>query len=162
MASPVGTNIAHVPTKELRAVVKSNTAFGVQQELIAEQLEISIPTLRKHYAREISLGTANMVGAVAAELYRKAMNQAGGMPAVTAAIFILKARGQWRDQHQTVAHTGADGETLPGSTLVVPLQVYIPDNGRDPHLHKPVSEMKLIEATAIKALPRNRKAKIPA
>lgn len=127
----------HKPTHETRGLVRALTGFGIEQCHIADKLGISEPTLRKHYRAEIDAGTPDLIASVAGKLYKKAMDDKGGMPAVTAAIFILKARGKWRDS-QSIEHVNADGSPLVADKR--PIVVMLPDNGRDtpaPRLVRP-------------------------
>lgn len=137
------TNVKHEPTKETRSLVKALTSFGIDQSAIAAKIGVSEPTLRKHYRDEIDTGTTDLVATVANKLFNRAMTEKG-MPGVTAGIFILKARGKWRDA-QVVEHTDANGGQIVdrGRQVVVVL----PDNGRDvtPRLNPP----KIIEGEAV-------------
>ena len=140
----------HVPTKATRDTVKWLTGFGIEQIHIAAKLGITVKTLRKHYSSEVELGTAEVVGAVAGALFKKAMDPKGGMPAVTSAIFILKTRGRWKES-SVIEHTGADGGPMPTSQSNV--VVVLPDNNRDPQLAGPRERpMKIIEGRASQKL----------
>ena len=139
------SNVKHVPTAATRSLVSSLTGFGIEQEHIASELGISPRCLRTHYKKEVDNGTSKIVARVAAALYKKATDPKGGMPSVTAAIFMLKARARWRDV-STVEHTGQDGAPLPtnGATSV---QIILPDNGRDhPSQLRGARVVKQIEA----------------
>lgn len=93
--------------------------YGIPEDDIALSLDISAPTLRKHYRRELDLGHVKANSAVAQSLYKKAL--ADGASSVTAAIFWLKTRAGWKE---TVVseYTGKDG---------APLQVVIKRYGKD-------------------------------
>lgn len=139
------SNVKHVPTATTRTLVSSLSGFGIEQEHIAAELGISPRCLRTHYKKEINTGTSKVVARVAAALYKKAIDPKGGMPSVTAAIFITKVRGKWREV-QTIEHSGADGAPLPanGATSV---QIILPDNGRDhPSQLRGARVVKQIEA----------------
>lgn len=49
---------AHKPTAALRRKVAAAAGGGMRQEDIAKALGITVPTLRKHYADELSAGAA--------------------------------------------------------------------------------------------------------
>jgi len=138
----------HVPTAKTRGMVMALSGFGIEQEHIAGQIGVSLKTLRKHYKREIEQGTSKVVGDVAGSLYKKAMDPKGGMPSVTAAIWITKTRGKWRETIVSEL-SGADGSPLPVANNTV---IVLPDNGRDPELVRQIlaPPMKLIEAKPIK------------
>ena len=135
----------HKPTPETRNLVRTLTGFGIEQEHISAKLGISHVTLRKHYRAEIDAGTPDLIAAAAASLYKRMMDPKGGMPAVTAAIFILKARGKWRDA-QVVEHTDGNGNPLQADKR--PIVVMLPDNGRSEKPMKLVTP-KTIEGEAI-------------
>ena len=56
---------------------------------------ISKPTLERHYREELDRGEVEANAKVAESLYRKATSD--GSQAVTAAIFWLKTRAQWKE-----------------------------------------------------------------
>lgn len=90
-------------------------AYGVPHLDIARIIGVSRPTLEKHYPDELDLGTTRMISAVAGRLYSIGMRtetveQPGpngtvrlvevplvDRSTVAALIFILKARGGWRE-----------------------------------------------------------------
>lgn len=78
--------------------------YGVPEDDIALTVDISGPTLRKHYRRELDLGHVKANAAVAQSLYKKATGD--GTSAVTAAIFWLKTRAGWKETVVT-EHSGA-------------------------------------------------------
>lgn len=136
--------VKHVPTAETRKKVEMLTAFGVEQELIAAEVGLKdSKALRRNYEREIEGGTARMLAAVAASLFKKATDPKGGMPSVSAAIFILKARGQWRDQFQKIEVEGTGTPIMGG-----PTNVYMPDSAR----HAP----PILEATPARRIESRR------
>ncbi len=98
----------HEPTDRDRKTVESMAAYGIPRPDIAAVIGISEPTLRKYYADELATATAKANAKVAETLYRKATDQKISGPSVTAAIFWLKTRAQWRetDRHEI---TGPDG-----------------------------------------------------
>lgn len=81
---------AHEPTEAQRSRVTVLASFGVTQAAVADSLGVSVPTLCKHYRRELDIGGVRANVAVAAALFRMAM--AGN---VAACIFWLKARAGW-------------------------------------------------------------------
>jgi len=84
---------AHKPTERDRETVKAMVKWGIPQTEIAGVLKISEPTLRKHYREEINSATPEMIRMVADSLFKQALD--GN---VTAGIFILKARGGWKER----------------------------------------------------------------
>ena len=138
-----GRQAAHVPTKVTRKLVSELVGFGIEQPHIAERLGITDRTLRKYYKSELETGQSLLVSKVAASLFKKAMSPKSGMPGVTAAIFILKTRGRWKEA-TVVEHTGSDGAPLQtGGANVV---LVLPDNNRNAHLFESGKQHALIEA----------------
>lgn len=101
-----GGRPSHKPTDATRKQVETLAGFGITEDDIAMSLEISKPTLIKHYRRELDMGHIKANSAVAQSLYKKATGE--GASAVTAAIFWLKTRAGWKE---TVVneHSGPDG-----------------------------------------------------
>ena len=85
----------YAPTDKEREQVRTMTVAGVQQDIIAEVIGVSEPTLRKYFYQEISTSTAIANARVAASLFRMATDSE--KPNVAAAIFWMKCRAQWRD-----------------------------------------------------------------
>jgi len=82
------------PTPEQRRMVKSLSALGIRQEEIALIMEITPPTLRRHFRDELDRGGVEANSQVAQALFKLAL--AGN---VTAMIFWLKSRAGW---HQSI------------------------------------------------------------
>jgi hypothetical protein len=141
---------AHVPDDQTRAIVEAMSAYGIEQENIAEHLGITRKTLAKHYKRQLDGATTRMITKVAGALYKRAIDPKAGMAGVTAAIWLTKTRAGWRES-SVVQHTGADGAALPSATHIGEVRLYLPDNRRDPVLAGPV-----IEGEPVKALARPR------
>ena len=95
MATP-----AHKPTAEDRQRVETMAGVGISEKDIALVLDVSEPTLRKHYRRELDVGHIKANSAVAASLYAKATGN--GPQAVAAAIFWCKTRMGWRDPNSVM------------------------------------------------------------
>lgn len=95
---------SHSPTPETRRQVEALASSGTQYELIARVVDISVPTLTKHYADVLEVAAAKANAMIAQSLYRRALSNDKG--AVAAAIFWLKSRAGWRD-HGPVDDTNA-------------------------------------------------------
>jgi hypothetical protein len=96
---------AHAPEPAGRRQVEAMSAYGVPEADIARVLGIDPKTLRKHYRDELDTGSIKANSRMAENLYRKAMGD--GPQAVTATIFWLKTRAQWKEttvQEQHVTH----------------------------------------------------------
>jgi hypothetical protein len=96
-----------MPTAFQRHQVKKMVGFGFKQDAIAELIlnssthkPISAKTLREKFPREIQTGKTAMLTNVANALYTKALGH--GTQSVTAAIFIMKTQGGWRDKIDVV------------------------------------------------------------
>jgi hypothetical protein len=92
------------PVEADRGKVEAMVAYGIPQEIIAATLGISHPTLRRYFKREIQTGTHKANAKVAESLYNAA-TKGKGQPAVTAAIFWLKTRANWKET-TTLEHQG--------------------------------------------------------
>ena len=77
----------------------------MSQEMIAEALDISIDTLRRHFRHELQEGKREAVAAVGGKLLAKAL---AGHPA--SMIFYLKTQGKWSSR---IELTGKDGGPIP-------------------------------------------------
>jgi hypothetical protein len=83
------------PTTEQRRLVKSLSAFGVAQELIALKIGIrSAKSLRKYFRQELDQGTLEANAKVMQTLLQMATS--GQHPAAT--FFWLKCRAGWRER----------------------------------------------------------------
>ena len=96
----------HVPTEKNRKWVRISIAGGITQADIACGLDLSRPTLRKHYKAELAQGTAEAHGNVNASLYTQCMK--GN---ITAIIWWDKTR-RGMSEKQRVETTGPDGRPI--------------------------------------------------
>jgi AcrR family transcriptional regulator len=89
----------HVPTPDTYETVRKLCVLGATQPDIAAALEISTPTLRKHYRTTLRLGTMMACADVADALYRRALNAADPEDAAAphAAKFFLARRAGWKE-----------------------------------------------------------------
>jgi len=89
-----------------RKSVEMMSAAGITHEDIATAIGCCRNTLEKHFRTELDTALTRANAKVAAALFNKATGD--GSQAVTAAIFWLKTRAQWRtvDGHEI---TGKDG-----------------------------------------------------
>lgn len=90
----------HKPTPEQREMVRAMSGYGVPQEDICHIIDVSMPTLHKHYRRDLDVGMAKANAKIGESLYKQATS---GNTA--AAIFWLKARAGWRET-QNHEHSG--------------------------------------------------------
>jgi hypothetical protein len=95
---------AHRPSETNRAKVIALVTNGARQDRIAEHLEIDAKTLRKHYARELEFGKETLLSKVLNNLASIAI-KGRGLPAVSAAKYLLSCRGGYRE------HSGLGVET---------------------------------------------------
>ncbi|HEV7255901.1 MAG TPA: hypothetical protein VGN97_22740 [Mesorhizobium sp.] len=93
---------SHAPDPASRRQVEALAGFGVRETDIAGLIGVDAKTLRKHYRTELDQGHVKANVKVAENLFKKATGE--GREAVTAAIFWLKARAQWKeiDRHELV------------------------------------------------------------
>lgn len=86
----------HEPTPEQRTKVRMLVAMGVAECDVARFYEMTVPTLRKHYMRELETGHIEANAQVARSLFQIATHKT--RPNATACIFWLKARAGWREE----------------------------------------------------------------
>ena len=86
----------HKPTQESRKLVSELSALGIKNEDICALIDTSIPTLLKHYEKEIRDGRIKANAKIAQTLYKKAI---GGDTACL--IFWAKTRLGWREDPTT-------------------------------------------------------------
>jgi DNA-binding CsgD family transcriptional regulator len=83
-------------TDKDRTMVRLMCAGGITQDRIAAAIEISTPTLRKHYKRDIMVGgteiDAQAIGALVTAM------RSGGKQAVAAAKFWCQSRMGWSER----------------------------------------------------------------
>ena len=86
---------AHIPDASGRRQVEAMAGYGIPEADIACVLDIDPKTLRRHYRAELDKGHIKANSRVAESLYRKALGE--GPQSVTAAIFWLKTRANWKE-----------------------------------------------------------------
>jgi hypothetical protein len=102
----------YVATPQARKMVEALAAYGIPQAHIAKVLPVAIDTLRKHFAKELEVGSTKATAKVAEFLFQKASGARGNdHGAVTAAIFWMKARAGWKDR-QDISLENSDGSPL--------------------------------------------------
>jgi hypothetical protein len=102
----LGGRPEYSPTEKDRAFARAMTMAGVQQDRIAEVLEIAPKTLRKYFREEIDFGRDHACANVVANLYRQATKD--DPRAIPAAIYWTKAQMGWKEAN-VHEHTGANG-----------------------------------------------------
>jgi hypothetical protein len=95
---------AHQPDPGQRRQVEALAAYGIPEEDISRVVAIDPKTLRKHYREELDLGQTKANAQVAGFLFNSARN--GN---VTAQIFWLKTRAQWKETPSEHRHVAAVG-----------------------------------------------------
>jgi hypothetical protein len=89
-------NPPHQPTEAQRQTVRAMAGYGTPQADIALVVDVSLPTLRLHYRRELDVAMAEANVQVARSLYNMAVHDKN----TAAAIFWLKSRAGWREVAQ--------------------------------------------------------------
>ena len=113
-----------VVNETVREKVRHLAGVGVRQDDIARIIGCTAKTLRKQCRDDLDRGVAEANAIVSGSLFTAAK---GGN--VTAQIFWLKTRAQWRETavpEQPVSHSDAGGSS--------PVVLVLPDNSRDPEL----------------------------
>lgn len=128
------------PTDKERAQCKALAGMGVPHTDIAIVLQISTPTLRRHFRAELDGGAIEANAKVAQSLFKQATD--AQKPSVVACIFWLKTRAGWtepaaadkppreeapgkKEQQNRAARTaqkGTDWEGLLATKPAAPLQ----------------------------------------
>lgn len=96
----------YVPTPKDRKTVQAMVIGGITHERIAAVLGCSLPTLVKHFRKQLDTDADHAANKVTSNLYRMATGK--GKDAFNAARFYLSARRGWRSVDRTEL-TGADG-----------------------------------------------------
>ncbi|KAJ4851830.1 hypothetical protein [Xylella fastidiosa] len=99
----------YVPTAESRVSVKTLTSYGIPHDHIALVMQISAPTLRKHYRHELDTGKIEATIKVAKSLFGMATHKT--RPHAGAGIFWMKVHAGWRETER-VEVSGRDGEAI--------------------------------------------------
>jgi hypothetical protein len=95
---------AHKPDPSQRRQVEALAAYGIPADNISRIVGVDAKTLRKYYREELDLGEAKANAQVAGFLFNSAKN--GN---VSAQIFWLKTRAQWRETPLELKHSGVIG-----------------------------------------------------
>jgi hypothetical protein len=115
---------AFIATDAMRDQVRHLAGIGVPQDDIATVIGCAAKTLRKWFRNELDRGVAEAKATMCGYLFASAKR--GN---VTAQIFWLKTRANWREQ-KVPDNPVADTEAGSNSEVVLVL----PDNSRDPEL----------------------------
>ena len=98
--------VLFVPTDEQRRTVRAMAGYGMPQMDIGTFLDIDAKTLRKHFTRELEMGSIEATTKVAQSLFRMATEGKN----VAAAIFWMKARAGWREKQPVALEDKSPGE----------------------------------------------------
>lgn len=102
----------HIPDEKSRLLVKSLSAVGIRYVDIAQKLDITDDTLRKHYKKELEDGRIDANASIGNTLFNQAKN--GN---TSAAIFWLKTRAGWKETSVT-EHAVGEGQEIKGINMV--------------------------------------------
>ena len=108
MSTSKGGRPPYTPTEKERAQCRALAAMGVPHTDIAIVLQISTPTLRRHFRTELDAGAIEANAKVAQSLFRQATDP--HKPSTVACIFWLKTRAGWVEAKEPRSPT----EELPG------------------------------------------------
>jgi hypothetical protein len=110
------------PTNEQRRLVETLVGYGLTYKEIATIVinpqtgkGISSNTLERHFRDELDAGGARVKAKVIESLFKKATGESP--QAVTAAIWITKARYGWKGDHVTHEVQGAQGVLVAPATI---------------------------------------------
>lgn len=108
-----GRQAAFVPTDQHRRLVHAMASYGTPIDQIEKVLDISRPTLKKYFQRELDTGAPEANAQVAKALFNAAVKD----KSVPAMIAWLNSRANWK-QSARVEHTGADGAPIQSVAIV--------------------------------------------
>ncbi len=103
--------VEHIPDDKSRLLVKSLSAVGIRYIDIAQKLDITDDTLRKHYKKELEEGRIDANTQIGSTLFQQAKK--GN---TTAAIFWLKTRAGWKETNVTEL-SGGEGTEVKGINI---------------------------------------------
>lgn len=105
--NPKGGRPFHVPTEQNRRVIRAMRSYGINMLDICNVIDLSYKTVARHYRKELDTACPMLVLSAGNTL---AQVMAGGEERnrLLAAMFILKARGGWKDHH-VVTNVGPNG-----------------------------------------------------
>lgn len=93
MEKKKGGRPAYQPSREDRRLVEGMAGCGLRQEDIAPLIGVSVPTLRRHFKRELSEGKAKAGAQVAKRLFEMATSGR----CAAASIFWARVHLRWRE-----------------------------------------------------------------
>lgn len=97
----------HKPTDETRNLVSMLYMNGCTQDVTAAVIGISVPTLWKHYKKELEVGSDERNAKVASALFHNAMSGD-----VRAQMFWMKTRAGWRETNNLELSGSVEVRTL--------------------------------------------------
>jgi len=106
--------------------VRKLAGLGIREDDLSALMEISPPTLRKYFAKELQQGHTEATAKVSQSLFDMATNS--DKPNVVAAIFWMKCRGGWREnselgKKEAARQTAEEIEKGDYSAAPIPLRV---------------------------------------
>ncbi len=105
--------------------------IGYTREQIARLIEVDTKTLLKYYEDELTRGSERIGAAVAGNLVTIATQQQDRKAALTASIFICKARLRWRERDPFDAEAQAKVNKLPDGEESVTVTLRIGERESD-------------------------------
>jgi len=103
------------PTAQQRQMVEQMVAVGIPRDEIALCLDVSLPTLRRHFKREIATAATKANARVGASLFNKATSgDTGSM------IWWTKSRMGWKEK-QDLNLSNEDGTLKPTPAVALDL-----------------------------------------
>lgn len=108
MSTSRGGRPRYEPTDKERAQCKALSAMGIPHADIALVLQISAPTLRRHFRAELDVGSVEANAKVAQSLFRQATDPT--KPSTVACIFWLKTRAGWVEPSNHQQNENAPGK----------------------------------------------------
>ena len=103
------------PTPEQLRTARAMAGYGMPHVDIASFFDIDAKTLRKHFGRELELGSIEATAKVAQSLFRMATEGKN----VAAAIFWMKARAGWREKQIEPPVDDRDADSMSDAELEV-------------------------------------------
>lgn len=109
------------PTDKERNQVYTYALYGATDEDISSVMEMSEPTLKKYFRKELTNGRVHMKSKIGQRLYHMAIGneELGIPPSFNALAFVAKTKCGWKETHVV--------ENIEKKQSI---RIYLPDNGK--------------------------------
>lgn len=119
--------LPHLVTEEQQQLVRVLAANGISQKVIAQNLNITQPTLNKYYRAELRDAHGRVEAAMGAAIVKAALN--GNWSAAKYWLLVNAKDPRWRDAQKLMKEE--DAAMAEALAREEPVRFYMPSNGRD-------------------------------